>query len=73
MAEIPFGKLMQLIDMENRWIYKGSRTVPPCEVFVYWNVARRIYPIKARHLALYYKQLARAGNGLEVTGNFRGI
>jgi len=25
------GKLMEAIDLSNRWIYKGSKTHPPCD------------------------------------------
>ena len=50
-AEVPFGDLMMMIDTNNRWVYKGSMTTPPCDTFVYWNVIRRIFPIKAKHLA----------------------
>jgi len=37
---------MALIDLEDRWIYKGSKTFPPCGGIVYWNVIRKIYPIQ---------------------------
>jgi hypothetical protein len=50
---IPIGKLMSMIDMNERWIYKGSETVPPCDTFALWQIPRRIYPIKQRHLDLY--------------------
>ena len=43
--EIPYGDLMMLIDTNDRWIYKGSVTTPPCTAFVYWNVLRTVYPI----------------------------
>lgn len=44
--EVPYGKLMMMVDMESRWVYKGSVTTPPCERYVYWNVLQRVYPIK---------------------------
>ena len=47
---ISYGNLMELVDMNNRWIYKGSMTVPPCESMVYWNVLSTVYPIKQEHL-----------------------
>ena len=28
---ITFGDLMNMVDMNNRWIYKGSNTFPPCQ------------------------------------------
>jgi carbonic anhydrase len=47
---ISYGNLMELLDMNNRWIYQGSMTIPPCETFVYWNVLSTVYPIKQEHL-----------------------
>jgi len=29
-AEVPYGKLMMMADMNNRWTYVGSVTTPPC-------------------------------------------
>ena len=49
-AEVPYGDLMMAVDMNNRWVYKGSVTTPPCAQSVYWNVLRTIYPIKQEHL-----------------------
>lgn len=48
---VNYGALMEMVDSENRWIYKGSVTTPPCGRFVYWNVLSTIYPISAKHLA----------------------
>jgi hypothetical protein len=28
--KVPYGKLMMMFDMRNRWTYKGSVTTPPC-------------------------------------------
>jgi hypothetical protein len=47
---IAYGDLMRLVDFDNRWIYKGSLTTPPCSKFVYWNVLRTVYPITKRHV-----------------------
>ena len=70
---VPFGDLMRLIDMDTRWVYKGSMTEPPCETLVYWNVVRTIYPIKQKHLDLFLNQLRRGGKFLDYTGNWREI
>jgi len=43
---VTYGDLMMMVDMENRWIYKGSVTTPPCHRFVYWNLLQTVYPIK---------------------------
>ena len=45
-ALVSYGKLMMMVNMWDRWIYKGSVTTPPCAEFVYWNVLRTVYPIK---------------------------
>ena len=63
---------MMMADTDNRWIYKGSVTTPPCHRFVYWNVLKTVYPIKQRHLDQFKAQLARAENGkLAEWGNWR--
>jgi len=68
--KVPYGKLMMMFDMRNRWTYKGSVTTPPCAQNVYWNVLRTIYPIKQKHVTMFKNQLARV-NGLKETGNWR--
>jgi carbonic anhydrase len=70
-AEVPYGDLMMMVDMDNRWVYKGSVTTPPCDTFVYWNVLQRVYPIKQKHLELFKQQLKRGD--LEELGNYRMI
>lgn len=68
--KVPYGKLMMMFDMKNRWTYKGSVTTPPCAQNVYWNVLRTIYPIKQKYVDQFKTQLAREP-GLEKTGNWR--
>ena len=36
---------MNAINLQDRWIYQGSYTEPPCNTGVYWNVLRTVYPI----------------------------
>lgn len=43
---VSYGDLMMMVDFNDRWTYKGSVTTPPCARFVYWNVLRKVYPIK---------------------------
>jgi len=65
---------MNLVDADNRYVYKGSVTTPPCGQSVYWNVLSTIYPIKQEYLDLFKAQLARADQGdLAETGNWREI
>jgi carbonic anhydrase len=52
---VTYGNLMQLVDTNSRYIYKGSVTTPPCATFVYWNVLSTVYPISARHVDLFKK------------------
>jgi len=44
---------MEIIKMEHRWIYKGSETFPPCEKYVYWNVIKKVLPIKIEEFAKF--------------------
>jgi carbonic anhydrase len=71
---IDYGYLMMLVDSDNRYVYKGSVTTPPCGQSVYWNVMSTVYPIKQAHVDLFKAQLARADQGdLADTGNWREI
>ena len=69
-----YGNLMEMVDNENRWVYSGSVTTPPCAKSVYWNVLSTIYPVKKEHLDLFKAQLARGEDGKLVDyGNWRLI
>jgi len=48
--EVTYGDLSMMVDMQNRYTYRGSVTTPPCVETVYWNVLRTIYPIKQKYL-----------------------
>jgi hypothetical protein len=71
---IHFGYMMDHLDWSHRWIYKGSKTIPPCEKYVYWNVIDAIYPIEAITLKLFQEKLKEggiiAGDG---AGNYREV
>ena len=58
-AEVNLGELMNMIDLNNRWTYKGSHTTPPCEGLVHWNIPSTIYPIQDEHLQMFKKQMER--------------
>ena len=64
---------MNMLQWENRWIYKGSYTVPPCEQYVYWNVISKVYPISQLHLDLFRQKLDGIYDGLGTSGNTRVI
>jgi carbonic anhydrase len=49
-GEIKLANMMKYADMNNRWAYKGSLTTPPCTKTVYFNVLRKVWPLKKRHL-----------------------
>ena len=62
--EIPFGELMSEIDTNNRWVYKGSLTIPPFTKMIYWNVVSTVYLIKEKLLNLFRNYLARSDKNL---------
>jgi len=70
---IGFGKIMEIIKMEHRWIYKGSETYPPCEQFVYWNVIKRIFPIKIEEFQKFRALMDTRKEDLGGAGNNRAI
>jgi len=49
---------MAIIDTNNRWVYKGSLTTPPCTKTVYFNILNKVYPIKQYHLNMFKQQLS---------------
>ncbi len=61
---------MNIVDMDDRWAYQGSQTVPPCYQGVYWNIARSVYPIGKEHLEQIDKLMSQIP-GLKQSGNNR--
>ena len=47
---VTYGSLMEMVEFNKRWVYKGSVTTPACATYVYWNVLSTIYPISQKHL-----------------------
>lgn len=43
---VAIGTMMSTVNMEDRWMYKGSRTVPPCNQYILWAVLEQVYPVK---------------------------
>ena len=52
-----FKSFMNMIDFEDRWIYHGSLTEPPCTEGVYWNVIRTVFPIRLEDLESIKRKL----------------
>ena len=67
--EVRYGDLVMMVNTDDRWVYKGSVTTPPCASLVYWNVLRTVYPLPPRFLQQFKKQLER--DNLQTTGNYR--
>lgn len=83
---VAYGDLVNIVDFNNRWVYQGSVTTPPCAQKVFWNEISTIYPIKQSTLDNFKKQLDReyasdAGttnaslypDGQSAVGNYRVI
>jgi carbonic anhydrase len=77
--EVAYGELIDALDTDNRWVYKGSVTTPPCARLVYWNVLAQVYPVQPKHLLQYKDQLAKrpaaayAAKYVDYSGNYREI
>ena len=65
---------MKAIDLENRYVYKGSHTIPPCSKHVYWNVLSTVYKIHSKHVNAFAKKLKSSEIETEgKEGNWREI
>ena len=56
-----YGDLLSLVNTDNRWVYRGSVTTPPCAENVYWNVMTTVYPIKEKYVKLFKAKLTDGG------------
>ena len=54
---VALSNALSNVDWSERWAYKGSKTQPPCEQFVYWNVLKTVYPIDADDLRFFKRKL----------------
>jgi len=61
-ANIPFANLMNMVDLSNRWVYKGGLTTPPCTRVVFFQVVHRVLPISQRWYDAYIKHQAKIMN-----------
>lgn len=67
---VRFGQMMDTVDFDNRWMYKGSRTVPPCNQFILWNVIKKVYPIKQADIDQFMLKMEKVGAS---QGNYRVV
>ena len=40
LGKLNFQQAMNVFDINDRWVYIGCSTLPPCNKLVYWNVLR---------------------------------
>jgi carbonic anhydrase len=72
--EVLIGDFLQKANTNDRFVYEGSLTTPPCTTSIYWNVASTVYPIKPRHLEQFKQQLGRNKDyDLLKNGNHREV
>ena len=71
--ELRFGELLNSLDTNSRWVYKGSLTTPPCSTLIYWNVLTKVLPIKSKHL-YFFKMIQAQSTGKDyANGNYREV
>ena len=74
---INFGSVMSAVDSTKRWVYKGSKTTPPCDTGVYWNVLSTVYPISQEALDNFHNKILVKGEKKKLwksySGNYRNI
>ena len=58
---------MDIVNFENRWVYKGSMNEPPCEQFVYWNIINGLYPFKIEEFAKFKSLMEKQSHILGTT------
>jgi len=46
--QLDFVEAMDVFDFNDRWVYLGCDTLPPCTQLIYWNVLRKVYPIELK-------------------------
>lgn len=70
---VALGNMMSIVELENRWVYHGSRTTPPCNPDVYWNVVNYIFPILKEDYDRYLAMQASKKDTIGSTTNYRGL
>ena len=64
---------MNIYDFEDRYMYIGSGTRPPCSKYVQRNVVRPVYPIEYKHYHYIKKRFKDHEDELGAPYNIRGI
>ena len=67
--KVNIGDFLMFLDLKHKWMYKGSRTVPPCTHGTLWTVISQILPIKKKHYDQLEVYLKKAG--IDKTGSAR--
>lgn len=70
---VALGDMMKYVDMNQRWVYHGSLTTPPCTPVVYWNVINRIFPIKLEEFKKIKEVMEKRKSSIGATFNNRPI
>lgn len=76
LKEVKLCHIMKYADMQNRWSYKGSLTTPPCSRTVYFNVMRKVWPVKQKHIDQLHELMKSHGKGAffkKADGNHRVV
>ena len=47
---VKFVSFMETLDYEDRYVYRGSKMKPPCQVIVSWHVTRKMYPLDKKYV-----------------------
>ena len=55
--------LMERVNFEKRWVYRGSFTSPPCIEGVFWHIIDDVLPISQETLDLYNRSNANHARG----------
>jgi predicted secreted Zn-dependent protease len=59
---------MKYVNFRERWVYRGSLTVPPCTQFIYWSVINDVFPIDQDTVTAFRNQLRKSGPKVDQGG-----